>query len=146
MSLLRIHNASGYPLEYATDGAIGLDLRACLEPGNARYVQPGQRFRFDTGITIELAPGMGAFVQPRSGLGLHHGVVALTGVIDRDYRGRIGVVLVNHGSEPYLVQPGERIAQLVIVESPRVLVQEVESVNHLGDTSRGASGFGSTGR
>lgn len=141
---LIISNKSGFPLTYATDGAIGLDLRAVLGEGNARYVQPGQRFKFDTGIAIKLPEGYGACVQPRSGLGLHHGVVALTGVIDRDYRGRIAVVLVNHGSEPYRVNPGDRIAQLVIVQVPRVNVVEVAELDD--DTARGRGGFGSTGR
>lgn len=140
---LFVKNDSGYPLEYATDGAIGLDLRACLGEGNARYIQPGQRFKFDTGIAVELPEGCGAFVQPRSGLGLHHGVVALTGVIDRDYRGRIAVVLVNHGTEPYKVNPGDRIAQLVLVFAPQVTVMEV---GELSPTKRDTSGFGSTGR
>lgn len=144
MTALLIKNESGHPFVKATDGAIGYDLRAVLGEGNARYVQPGQRYKFDTGISVDLPEGWGAFVQPRSGLGLHHGVVALTGVIDRDYRGRIGVVLVNHGTEPYLVNPGERIAQLVFVLTPNaVLVTEVDELN---DTARGTSGFGSTGR
>jgi dUTP pyrophosphatase len=140
---LSVKNESGYPLVYATDGSIGLDLRACLADGNDRYIQPGQRFKFDTGISIELPEGVGAFVQPRSGMGLHHGVVALTGVIDRDYRGSIGVVLVNHGTEPYKVIRGDRIAQLVLVYVPRAVVSETVQ---LSSTDRDASGFGSTGR
>lgn len=137
---LRVTNASGYPLEYATAGAIGLDLRACI--GEQRSIPPGRRFAFDTGIGIELPAGYGALVQPRSGLGLHHGVVALTGVIDRDYRGTIRVVLVNLGLDAYTVRPGDRIAQLVVLACPQVAVRVVDE---LSETDRGRSGFGSTG-
>lgn len=139
--ILNIRNESGYPLEYATAGSIGLDLRACL--GCERQIGVGRRFKFDTGISLELPDGYGAFVQPRSGLGLHHGVVALTGVIDTDYRGRIAVVLVNLGNEPYTVRPGDRIAQLVVLPVPKLEVVEVAEIEH---TARGDSGFGSTGR
>jgi dUTP pyrophosphatase len=139
--ILNVKNESGYRLEYATAGSIGFDLRACL--GTERLIEPGRRFKFDTGISVELPDGYGAFVQPRSGLGLHHGIVAITGVIDRDYRGRIGVVLQNHGRDPYKVMAGDRIAQLVIVRVARV---DVVEVTELGSTDRGASGFGSTGR
>lgn len=140
--ILNIKNESGFPLAYATDGSIGLDLRACIS--SERYIQPGQRFKFDTGISIELPPGWGALVQPRSGMGLHHGVVGITGVIDRDYRGRIAAVLINFGTEPYKVLPGDRIAQLVLLAVPENLAIAV--VDELGDTERSAGGFGSTGR
>lgn len=139
--ILNIKNESGYPLEYASAGAIGLDLRAVL--GEPRLIEPGRRWKVDTGISIELPSEYGALVQPRSGLGLHHGLVCLTGVIDRDYRGRIAAVLVNLGRDPYTVHPGDRIAQLVIVYVPRVPVVEVAE---LSITDRGSAGFGSTGR
>lgn len=141
---MRVKNESGFPLEYATDGAIGLDLRAVLGEGNYRYIQPGQRFKFDTGISIELPDGWGALVQPRSGMGLHHGVVAITGVIDQDFRGFIAVVLVNLGTDAYKVSPGDRIAQLVLIQVPPR--PHIVVVDDLGITDRGASGFGSTGR
>lgn len=142
-AVLQVKNESGYPLVYATEGSIGLDLRACLGEGNMRYIQPGQRFKFDTGISIQLPAGYGALVQPRSGMSLHHGVVAITGVIDRDYRGRIAVVLVNLSTEPYRVLPGDKIAQLVVVAAPTAHVIET---TELSDTDRGSHGFGSTGR
>lgn len=141
-TLIHLKNESGWPLERATDGSIGYDLRACIE--TERHVQPSQRWKFDTGIRIALPPGMGALVQPRSGLGLHHGVVCVTGVIDRDYRGRIAAVLINYGTEPFKVNPGDRIAQLVPILIPEDLV--MREVEELVDTARGNSGFGSTGR
>lgn len=139
--VLRIKNESGHPLAYATTDSIGLDMRACID--TERYIQPGQRWKFDTGISIELPVGWGALVQPRSGMGLHHGVVCVTGVIDRDYRGRIQAVLINHGREAYKVLPGDRIAQLVPV---RTETMDIFEVTELDGTTRGASGFGSTGR
>lgn len=139
--ILTVKNESGYQLEYATEGSIGLDLRACI--GEARIIEPGRRFKFDTGVSIELPPYYGAFVQPRSGMGWHNGVVALTGTIDRDYRGRIGVVLVNHGHDSYKVLPGDKIAQIVLVRVDRATIVEVDE---LSMTARGESGFGSSGR
>lgn len=140
--ILSVKNESGYPLEYATDGSIGLDLRACMSSPD-RLIEPGRRFKFDTGISIQLPEGYGAFVQPRSGLGLHQGIVAQTGTIDRDYRGVIGVTLMNLSRDSYKVMRGDRIAQLVIVRVARAVVLEV---SELGITDRGAGGFGSTGR
>ena len=142
MNTLRIKNESSWPLSRATDGAIGYDLRACIE--TERYIQPGQRWKIDTGIRISLPPGMGALVQPRSGMALHHGVICATGVIDRDYRGRIAAVLINYSTESFKVNPGDRIAQLVPILVPDGL--EVLEVEELDDTERGESGFGSTGR
>lgn len=140
--ILDIVNESGYALAYATDGSIGLDLRACMSSPE-RWIDPGRWFKFDTGIRIALPDGYGAFVQPRSGLGLHHGVVAQTGTIDRDYTGRIGVTLFNYSREAYKVLPGDRIAQLVIVRAERA---ELREWSELEPTTRGCSGFGSTGR
>lgn len=153
---MRIVNRSGYPLRYATDGAIGLDLHAAqvteLTPrANAEPVQriaPGARALIQTGIEIELPDGLGALVQPRSGIALKHGVFVVTGTIDRDYRGEICVLIYNAGPEPFEVRRGDRIAQLVIIQAPRVAVVEVahERGEGLTDTRRGDKGFGSTGR
>lgn len=140
--IVDVINDSGFPLTYATEGSIGLDLCACMS-SESRLIEPGRRFKFDTGIRISLPDGYGAFVQPRSGLGLHHGVVAQTGTIDRDYRGPIGVTLVNLGNEPYKVLHGDRIAQLVIVRVERAEIRVAET---LDDTERGERGFGSSGR
>lgn len=142
MTQLRIKNESGFPLAYATNGAIGLDLRAVIS-NKERLIEPWRRFKFDTGISIELPDGFGAFVKPRSGLFLNYGVKAAEGVIDQDYRGRICVVLSNTSGDPYKVLHGDRIAQLVIQRVDRV---EIVEVAELEITERGASGFGSTGR
>jgi dUTP pyrophosphatase len=139
-----LKNESGWRLERATDGSIGYDLRACIE--SERYIQPAQRWKFDTGISIALPPGMGALVQPRSGMGLHHGIVCVTGVIDRDFRGRIAAVLINHGTEAYKVNPGDRIAQLVPILIPIPEDLTLVLTDNLEGTARGDSGFGSTGR
>lgn len=142
MEHLQFKNESGYPFERATDGSIGFDLRAVI--GEKRDIPPGRRWAFDTGISIALPKGWGALVQPRSGMGLHHGVIAVTGVIDRDYRGRIKAVLINLGHDPYPVHPGDKIAQLVFIQQPDLSV--LYEVQDLDITQRGDSGFGSTGR
>ncbi len=142
---VRIHNASGYPLEYATEGAAGLDLRAV---GTAvdRWVHVGERLLFGTGIRLELPVGFEAQVRPRSGMARNHGVMTVLGTIDADYRGEIGVLLINHGDKAYRVAPGDRIAQLVIAPVVRAALVEVADPGELAPTARGAGGFGSTGR
>jgi dUTP pyrophosphatase len=135
---MRVVNTSDFPLRYATDGSIGLDLHA-LE---TRQIEPGRIERFDTGLSIELPHGAGAFVLGRSSMNLR-GIVALTGTIDRDYRGQISVILANFSGAPYQVERGDRIAQLVIVSAHQVAL---EPVDELCPTRRGAGGFGSTGR
>jgi dUTP pyrophosphatase len=126
---------------YAHEGDAGLDLfaidRTPLGPGRAVLVR--------TGIAVELPAGTEAQVRPRSGLALRHSVTVLNtpGTIDEGYRGEIGVILINHGDHDFIVEPGTKIAQLVV--SPRVRV-EVAEVPDLQETSRGAGGFGSTGR
>lgn len=140
-AIVRVKNDSGHSIAYATPGSLGLDLRACC--GVERQIPPGRRFMFDSGIAVQIPDGFGGLVLPRSGLARDHGVVAVTGLIDCDYRGRIGVNLVNLGSEPYTVLPGDRIAQLVILPMGQSLAV---SVDELGPTERGSSGFGSSGR
>lgn len=126
---------------YATEGSAGLDLRADVEV----RLEPGQRALVPTGLALELPEGYEAQVRPRSGLALRHGIgmVNAPGTIDSDYRGEIGVLLVNHGSEPVVLRRGERIAQLVVARYERVALEEVDS---LSSTSRGSGGFGHTGR
>jgi dUTP pyrophosphatase len=153
---VRVVNKSGFPLRYATAGAIGLDLVAAQvddrEPvANREPVQRiacGATVRIPTGVAVELPDGLGALVQPRSGIAARHGVFAITGTIDRDYRGEIHVMLHNAGPEPFEVRRGDRIAQLVIIQAPRASIAEVD--HELGEgltvTKRGAGGFGSTGR
>ena len=126
---------------YATQGSAGVDLRAS-EPC---VIPPGGRALVPTGLHIALPEGYEAQVRPRSGLALKHGVTLLNspGTIDSDYRGEIGVILINLGQEPFSIQPGDRIAQMVFAPVTRGVWDEVET---LDETERGAGGFGSTGR
>jgi dUTP pyrophosphatase len=128
--------------EYQTQGAAGMDLRAALpEPVT---IAPGERRFLPTGLAVAIPEGFEGQVRPRSGLALRHGIgiVNSPGTIDADYRGEIGIVLVNHGPEPFVVEPLARIAQLVIAPVARA---ELEVVESLDSTERGAGGYGSTG-
>jgi len=141
----RLSNGSDLPEPTkASAGAAGLDLTAASEAGKDIVLPPGARALVPTGFAIEIPPGFEGQVRPRSGLALKHGVTVLNspGTVDSDYRGEIGVILVNHGSEPYVVQRGARIAQLVIAPVAPV---EIEVIVSLGGTTRGEGGFGSTG-
>ncbi len=127
---------------YQTSGSAGLDLcAALLEPV---VLAPGERRLFPAGLCLELPDGFEGQVRPRSGLALRHGLTVLNspGTIDADYRGELGIVLINHGSRGVEIKPLERIAQLVI--APVVQVQ-VELVTSLSETDRAAGGYGSTG-
>ncbi len=129
---------------YATAGSAGLDLRACLD--EPLTLQPGRAELIRTGLAIHLEdPGLAAVILPRSGLGHRHGVVLgnLVGLIDSDYQGELKVSCWNRGSEPYTIQPGERIAQLVVV--PVVQVR-MDVVAEFTASERGAGGFGHSGR
>ena len=128
---------------YATPGSAGLDLRACID--HVLTVAPGEADLIATGIAIHLAdPGLAAMVLPRSGLGHRHGIVLgnLVGLIDSDYQGQIFVSLWNRGRWPFILNPLERIAQLVVVPVVQVAFNVVEE---FPDSDRGAGGFGSTG-
>lgn len=126
---------------YATDGAAGLDVVAAEE----LVLEPGQRHAVATGFAMAIPEGYEVQVRPRSGLALKHGITCLNtpGTIDHDYRGEVKVILANLGSDPFAVRRGERIAQLVPAPVLKAAFQEVEA---LGETARGAGGFGSTGR
>lgn len=128
----------------ATDGSAGADLYACIsEPV---VLEPGKLVKIPTGIAIELADkGLAAFLFARSGLGVKHGITLSNsvGVVDSDYRGEICVGLCNVSDEPYTIQPDERVAQMVIM--PVVCAEFVEA-EELGETQRGAQGFGSSGK
>ena len=134
-----------FPLPaYATGGSAGLDLRACVDA--PLVLAPGQAQLIPTGLSIWVEdPGLAAVILPRSGLGHKHGIVLgnLVGLIDSDYQGPLMVSCWNRGSEPFTVQPGERIAQLVVVPVVQV---EFEVVDEFVATQRGAGGFGSSGR
>ena len=130
--------------EYATPGSAGLDLRACL--GAPLTLGPGQTELIPAGIAIHLAdPGLAAVVLPRSGLGHKHGIVLgnLVGLIDSDYQGQIYVSTWNRGDTAFVIQPMERLAQLVVVPVVQVRFNVVEA---FGSSERGAGGFGSTGK
>ena len=144
LRVVRVPGARDLPLpDRATPDASGFDLRARLD--EPLRLEPGQRARVPTGIRIELPVGFEAQVRPRSGLALRQGVGLLNGpgTIDADYRGEIGVILINLGNDPVTVERGERVAQLVVQQVPRVALTEVES---LDETARGGGGFGHTGR
>ena len=128
----------------ATEGAAGMDLYACIYADIT--LAPQQLAVVPTGIAIELPDnGCAAFLYARSGLGVKHGICLANGVgvIDSDYRGEVCVGLCNVSDKPYVIAPGERVAQMVIAP---VLTPEVEEVGELSDTQRGSGGFGSTGR
>ncbi len=140
---VKIINNSGFQLpSYETIASAGMDLRACVDAPST--LKPLQRAIVKTGLFIELPIGFEAQVRPRSGLAAKKGITVLNspGTIDADYRGEIGVILVNLSNEDFTIEHGERIAQLVIAKHERAVWEEVEV---LGETSRGAGGFGSTG-
>lgn len=140
---VRITNRSHHPLpNYATPHSAGLDLRANLDA--PIVLAPGQRALIPTGLYLELPEGTEAQVRPRSGLAFKHGVTVLNspGTIDADYRGEVGVLLINHGHEPFIVNDGERVAQLVVARYVRVTFTESAD---LRASERGAGGFGHTG-
>jgi dUTP pyrophosphatase len=134
-----------FPLPaYATAGSAGMDLRACLDA--ALTLEPGRAELLPTGLAIHVEdPGLAAVILPRSGLGHKHGIVLgnLVGLIDSDYQGQLMVSVWNRGSEPFTIQPGDRIAQLVVVPVVQV---ELQVVDDFTTSSRGAGGFGHSGR
>jgi dUTP pyrophosphatase len=136
---------SEFPLpQYATAGSAGLDLRACI--AGVLRLEPGQAELIPTGLSIHLAdPNLAAVILPRSGLGHKHGVVLgnLVGLIDSDYQGALMVSCWNRGALPYEIQPGERIAQLVVVPVVQVAL---EIVSEFGASERGVGGFGHSGQ
>lgn len=141
---VRIVNRSPHPLpQYATPASAGMDIRACLE--SPMVIAPGQRVFVPTGLFIELPIGFEAQIRPRSGLAAKHGITVLNspGTIDADYRGEIKVILINLSQEPFTVENGERIAQMVVARHEKVEWQIAED---LSQTERGAGGFGHTGK
>lgn len=144
---VKIVNKSSYSLpKYETSASAGMDLKANI--GEPIELAPLQRAMVPTGLFIELPVGYEAQVRPRSGLAAKHGISVLNapGTIDADYRGEIKVILVNLSNEPFAINPGERIAQMVVAKHERVDWVEVESVEQLEESGRGAGGFGSTGK
>ena len=139
----RLETDWGLP-DYATDGAAGVDLRACLDADT--LLEPGQTLLIPTGLAIHMGdPGMAATILPRSGLGHKHGIVLgnLVGLIDSDYQGQVFVSCWNRSDSAYTIQPGERIAQLVFVPVVRPTLRVVDSFEQ---SRRGEGGFGHSGR
>jgi dUTP pyrophosphatase len=130
---------------YETSGSAGMDVRAALPAAESITLKPGERAMVPTGLSVAIPEGYEIQVRPRSGLAAKHGLTCLNtpGTIDSDYRGEIKVILINLGAEAFVIQRGERIAQLVLAPVTRLAWSEVDA---LDETARGAGGFGSTGR
>jgi dUTP pyrophosphatase len=146
IEVLQLPNGEGLALPaYQSALAAGLDLLAAIPEDAPVVLAPGKYALVPTGLSIALPPGYEAQVRPRSGLAARHGVTVLNapGTVDADYRGEIGVPLINHGEMPFTIRRGERIAQMVIAS---VVQAEFAPVTTLSSTARGSGGFGSTGR
>lgn len=142
IKIKRLESATGLPLpSYQTAHAAGMDLVA----SEAAVLKPGERALVSTGLVLEIPEGFEAQIRPRSGLALKYGVTLVNspGTIDADYRGEIRVLLINHGTEPFAIERGERIAQIVFAPVTRIEWGETDEVT---GTGRGGGGFGSTGR
>jgi dUTP pyrophosphatase len=140
---IKVINRSHHPMPaYATEQSAGMDLRANIE--SPVVLQPMERRLIPTGLYIALPPGYEAQVRPRSGLALKHGITVLNapGTIDADYRGEVGVLLINLSGQPFTINDGERIAQMVIARHEQATLCEVQA---LDETERGAGGYGHTG-
>lgn len=129
---------------YETDLAAGVDLRAAIDADTPLVLAPGQRALVATGFAMALPPGYEAQIRPRSGLAYKHGITVVNspGTIDADYRGEVKILLINHGTDNFTVNRGERIAQMVVAP---VTQAKFEVVKTLSETARGAGGYGSTG-
>ena len=141
---IKIVNTSSNPLpEYATKGASGMDIRASLDI--PLTLQPLERNLIPTGLFVEIPQGYEIQIRPRSGLAIKQGITCLNtpGTIDSDYRGEIKIILINLSSEEQVIQPGDRIAQMIIQKTERAEFEQVEILNN---TARAAGGFGHTGK
>ena len=150
MAVIRVMREAGFdgnvPLPaYETAGAAGADLRANLQDRGQITLAPGARALVPTGLRLEIPEGFEVQIRPRSGLALKHGITLPNspGTIDSDYRGPLGVIVMNAGAEPCVIAHGERIAQMVVAP---VVQARFALADDLSDTERGAGGFGSTGR
>lgn len=146
IAFARLHPEARLPERMSAEAA-GLDLCACLGAGGTIELPPGGRALVPTGLQLQLSPGYEGQVRPRSGLALRHGITLLNspGTIDADYRGELGVVLVNLGQHPFVIQHGDRVAQLVIAPVTRAEPYEAEPADPAAAAGRGAGGYGSTG-
>ena len=143
MKVAIINKSNNALPSYETSASAGLDIRAFIE--EKLTLSPGERKLIKTGLFLEIPEGYEAQVRPRSGLALKNGITVLNspGTIDADYRGEIGVILINHSSENFEINSGDRIAQLVFAKVEQAVWYETESLN---ETERGQGGFGSTGK
>ncbi|WP_315925858.1 dUTP diphosphatase [Mesorhizobium sp. SP-1A] len=145
VGFVRLPHSEGLPLPaYETAGAAGMDLRAAVPEDRPLLILPGRRALVPTGLVLEIAEGLEGQIRPRSGLALKHGITCLNtpGTVDSDYRGEVGVLLVNLGDEDFYVERGMRIAQIVFAPVVQVKTEERSLA---GGTARGNGGFGSTG-
>ncbi len=139
----RLHDIEDIPLPaYESQGSSGMDIRAAVK--ERVLLKPGEIKLIPTGLAVSVPPGYEAQIRPRSGLALHHGIgmVNSPGTIDSDYRGEIGIIMINWGTEPFAIKSGDRIAQMVF---SRVYRADLMEVNDLDATHRGRGGFGHTG-
>lgn len=145
MKIKVFNNSKNELPQYATPQSAGLDLRANIQQDIV--LNPRQRTLVPTGLHIQLPVGYEAHIRPRSGLAIKHGITCLNspGTIDADYRGDVGVILINHGAEPFVIKQGDRIAQMVIAKHETAEWESVESMDQLEDTERGSDGYGHTG-
>ncbi|WP_207651095.1 dUTP diphosphatase [Clostridium sp. USBA 49] len=145
--LLKIKKVRGFEdlptPKFMTDGSVGMDLYAALN--EVAIIKPFEREKIPVGICIELPKGYEAQIRPRSGLAIKYGITLLNtpGTIDWDYRGEISVIVINFGNEDFIVKRGDRIAQMVF---NKIEIPEIHLVNEINSTTRGISGFGSTGK
>ena len=143
--IVKVYNASKNPLpQYETFGSAGMDVRAMLDAPVA--IHPGNRMLIPTGLYVEIPVGYEIQVRPRSGLALKKGITVLNtpGTVDSDYRNGIGVILINLGQDDFIVESGDRIAQIVLNQVPQIEWIPVNSTEELSSTDRGLGGFGST--
>ena len=144
IEIKRLSHAMGLPLpQYQTLGSAGMDLPAAIE--NTKFINPGERVLIPTGFALALPSSLEAQIRPRSGLALRNGVTVLNapGTIDSDYRGEIKVIIFNHGNDDFIINNGDRIAQMILAPVVKI---EFEEINDLPETIRGEGGFGSTGK
>ena len=145
LAIVRLPHSEGLDLpSYETADAAGMDLRAAVPEDEPMILAPGERNLVPTGLVIEIPAGFEGQVRPRSGLAYKNGITCLNspGTIDADYRGEVMVLLINHGSEDFVIERGTRVAQLVIAPVTRIDIVEASLAS---DTDRGTGGFGSTG-
>ena len=145
LKLVRLAHGEGLDLpSYETAGAAGMDLRAAVPEDRPLLILPGRRVLVPTGLVMEIPENFEGQVRPRSGLALKHGITCLNtpGTVDSDYRGEVKVLLANLGDEPFVIERGMRIAQMVIAPVTQVAVREATEAS---ETARGGGGFGSTG-